>query len=148
MSIALPWLIFFRRRKWLQQLNENFDVAALSTRPFSGLFLHGYGRNLAHPPYPTFCLSVVTFGGSRHQSPLSGLLRNLFCCSPDTTVMPIASIVRHVGNKPFQTCLCDYRPFYAGSRNMLRRGITFDIGEISLRMECVAVLYRPTHSRS
>jgi hypothetical protein len=31
----LPWLIFFRRRDWLQRLNENFDVATLSTRLFS-----------------------------------------------------------------------------------------------------------------
>jgi SAM-dependent methyltransferase len=36
-NIALPWLIFFRRREWLQRLNENFDVATLSTRPFSAL---------------------------------------------------------------------------------------------------------------
>src|SRR5215471_1906232 len=36
-NIALPWLIFFRRPEWLQQLNENFDVATLSTRPFSSL---------------------------------------------------------------------------------------------------------------
>jgi SAM-dependent methyltransferase len=36
-NIALPWLIFFRRREWLQRLNENFDVASLSTRPFSAL---------------------------------------------------------------------------------------------------------------
>ena len=62
--------------------------------------------------------------------------------------MPIASIVRSVGTSSFKHAFAIYRPFYAGSRNMLRRGITFDIGEISLRMECVAVLYRPTHSRS
>jgi hypothetical protein len=36
-NIALPWLIFFRRREWLLRLNENFDVATLSTRPFSAL---------------------------------------------------------------------------------------------------------------
>jgi SAM-dependent methyltransferase len=36
-NIALPWLIFFRRRDWLQRLNENFDVAALAARPFSAL---------------------------------------------------------------------------------------------------------------
>jgi SAM-dependent methyltransferase len=36
-NIALPWLIFFRQREWLQRLNENFDVATLSTRPFSAL---------------------------------------------------------------------------------------------------------------
>jgi hypothetical protein len=36
-NIALPWLIFFRRREWLQRLNESYDVATLSTRPFSAL---------------------------------------------------------------------------------------------------------------
>src|SRR5436309_12182123 len=36
-NIALPWLIFFRRHEWLQRLNENFDVATLSARPFSAL---------------------------------------------------------------------------------------------------------------
>ena len=36
-NIALPWLIFFRRHEWLQRLNENFDVATVSTRPFSAL---------------------------------------------------------------------------------------------------------------
>jgi SAM-dependent methyltransferase len=36
-NIALPWMICFRRREWLQRLNENFDVATLSTRPFSAL---------------------------------------------------------------------------------------------------------------
>jgi len=36
-NIALPWLIFFRRRDWVQRLNETFDVATLSARPFSAL---------------------------------------------------------------------------------------------------------------
>jgi SAM-dependent methyltransferase len=36
-NIALPWLIFFRRRDWVQRLNENFDVSTLSARPFSAL---------------------------------------------------------------------------------------------------------------
>src|SRR6266581_817235 len=36
-NIALPWLIFCRRRDWLQHLNENFDIANLSVRPFSAL---------------------------------------------------------------------------------------------------------------
>jgi SAM-dependent methyltransferase len=36
-NIALPWLIFFRRREWLQRLNDNFDLATLSVRPFSAL---------------------------------------------------------------------------------------------------------------
>src|SRR3989440_9221720 len=36
-NIALPWLIFFRRRDWLQRLNENFDIATRSIRSFSAL---------------------------------------------------------------------------------------------------------------
>src|SRR5204862_2922995 len=36
-NIALPWLIFCRRRDWLQHLNENFDIANLSVRPFTAL---------------------------------------------------------------------------------------------------------------
>jgi len=36
-NIALPWLIFFKRREWLERLNEKFEVATLSTRPFSAL---------------------------------------------------------------------------------------------------------------
>jgi hypothetical protein len=34
---ALPWLIFSRRRDWLQRLNENYDVTSLSVRPFTAL---------------------------------------------------------------------------------------------------------------
>jgi hypothetical protein len=77
-NIALPWLIFCRRRKWLQRLNENFDVATLSIRPFSSIILHGYRRNLTHTPDPTFCLSLVILGGSRRESTLCGLLRSFF----------------------------------------------------------------------
>src|SRR5213596_2383008 len=36
-NIALPWLIFFRRCEWVERLNEKFDVATLSMRPFSAL---------------------------------------------------------------------------------------------------------------
>ena len=36
-NIALPWLIFFRNREWLQRLNDNFDVAHFSVRHFSAL---------------------------------------------------------------------------------------------------------------
>src|SRR6516162_11897624 len=36
-NIALPWLIVFRRRDLLQRLNDNFDFARLSVRPFSAL---------------------------------------------------------------------------------------------------------------
>jgi SAM-dependent methyltransferase len=34
---ALPWLIFFRKRDWLQSLDENFDVVGLYVRPFTAL---------------------------------------------------------------------------------------------------------------
>ena len=32
-NIALPWLIFFRKREWLQRLNENFEIASRDIRP-------------------------------------------------------------------------------------------------------------------
>jgi SAM-dependent methyltransferase len=51
-NIALPWLIFFRRREWLQQLNENFDVATLSTRPFSALSYMATGGISRKLPIP------------------------------------------------------------------------------------------------
>ena len=34
---ALSWLIFFRERQWLEDLNENFELASLSIRPFTAL---------------------------------------------------------------------------------------------------------------
>jgi SAM-dependent methyltransferase len=34
---ALPWLIFFRRRDWLERLDEEYDIASFSVRPFSAL---------------------------------------------------------------------------------------------------------------
>jgi len=36
-NIALPWLIFCRRRDWLVRLNENYSMATFSVRPFSAL---------------------------------------------------------------------------------------------------------------
>ena len=51
-NIALPWLIFFRRREWLQRLNENFDVATLSTRPFSVLSYMATGGISRRLPIP------------------------------------------------------------------------------------------------
>jgi SAM-dependent methyltransferase len=36
-NIALPWLIFFRNREWLQRLNDNYDVGNLSIRYFTAL---------------------------------------------------------------------------------------------------------------
>ncbi len=59
-NIALPWLIFFRRREWLQRLNDNFDLATLSVRPFSAL-------------------SYMVTGGISHRLPVPGFLyRMLF----------------------------------------------------------------------
>jgi len=53
-NIALPWLIFFRQREWLQRLNENFDVATLSTRPFSALSYMATGGISHRLPMPHF----------------------------------------------------------------------------------------------
>jgi len=59
-NIALPWLIFFRRREWLQRLNENFDVTTVSMRTFSAL-------------------SYMATGGISHRLPVPPLLyRMLF----------------------------------------------------------------------
>jgi hypothetical protein len=59
-NIALPWLIFFRRPEWLERLNENFDMATLSTRPFSAL-------------------SYMATGGISHKLPVPhALYRELF----------------------------------------------------------------------
>ena len=53
-NIALPWLIFFRRGEWLQRLNENFDVATLSTRPFSAVSYMATGGISSRLPIPRF----------------------------------------------------------------------------------------------
>ncbi len=53
-NIALPWLIFFRRREWLQRLSENFDIATLSTRPFSALSYMATGGISRRLPVPCF----------------------------------------------------------------------------------------------
>ena len=59
-NIALPWLIFFRKPEWLQRLNDNFDLATLSVRPFSAL-------------------SYMVTGGISHRLPVPGFLyRMLF----------------------------------------------------------------------
>ncbi|HZR06187.1 MAG TPA: methyltransferase domain-containing protein [Candidatus Udaeobacter sp.] len=59
-NIALPWLIFFRRRDWLQRLDENFNVATVSVRPYTGL-------------------SYMATGGISHRLPIPRLLyRALF----------------------------------------------------------------------
>src|SRR5437660_2051228 len=53
-NIALPWLIFFRRREWLQRLNDNFDLANLSLRPFSALSYMATGGISRMLPVPHF----------------------------------------------------------------------------------------------
>ena len=59
-NIALPWLIFCRRRDWLQHLNENFDIANHSVRPFTAL-------------------SYMITGGISHKLPIPGFLyRGMF----------------------------------------------------------------------
>jgi SAM-dependent methyltransferase len=54
-NIALPWLIFCRRRDWLERLNRNYDVNGLSVRPFSAL-------------------SYMMTGGISRKFPVPGLL--------------------------------------------------------------------------
>jgi SAM-dependent methyltransferase len=53
-NIALPWLIFFRRRGWLQQLNKNFDIATVSTQPFSAVSYMATGGISRKLPIPQF----------------------------------------------------------------------------------------------
>ena len=54
-NIALPWLIVYRRRDWLERLNKNYDVDRLSLRPFSAL-------------------SYMITGGISRKFPIPGLL--------------------------------------------------------------------------
>ena len=54
-NIALPWLIFYRRRDWLERLNGNYDIYRLSVRPFSAL-------------------SYMMTGGISRKLPIPGLL--------------------------------------------------------------------------
>ncbi len=58
-NIALPWLIFCRRRDWLQRLNENFDVATLSARPFSALAYMATGGISHKLPIPHFLYRIL-----------------------------------------------------------------------------------------
>ena len=51
-NIALPWLIFYQRRDWLERLRENYDLHTLSFRPFSALsymMTGGISRKLPIP---------------------------------------------------------------------------------------------------
>jgi SAM-dependent methyltransferase len=53
-NIALPWLIFFRNPEWLQRLNDNFDLATFSIRPFSALSYMVTGGISHRLPVPRF----------------------------------------------------------------------------------------------
>ncbi len=59
-NIALPWLIFCRRRDWLERLNGNYDIHRLSVRPFSALSYMMTGGISRKVPIPGF-LYRVTF---------------------------------------------------------------------------------------
>jgi SAM-dependent methyltransferase len=58
-NIALPWLIFFRKREWLQRLNDNFDLATLSVRPFSALSYMVTGGISHRLPVPRFLYRIL-----------------------------------------------------------------------------------------
>ena len=58
-NIALPWLIFFRKREWLQPLNDSFDLATASTRPFSALSYMATGGISHKLPVPAFLYRVL-----------------------------------------------------------------------------------------
>lgn len=53
-NIALPWLIFFRKREWLRCLSDKFDLASFSTRPFSALSYMVTGGISRRLPVPRF----------------------------------------------------------------------------------------------
>jgi SAM-dependent methyltransferase len=53
-NIALPWLIFFRKREWLQRLNENFELARRDIRPFTALSYMATGGISHRLPVPRF----------------------------------------------------------------------------------------------
>jgi len=58
-NIALPWLIFFRRRDWADKVSENYDVANCSVRFFSAL-------------------SYMATGGISHKMPIPAWLYRAF----------------------------------------------------------------------
>ena len=58
-NIALPWLIFYRRRDWLERLNKNYDLHSLSVRPFSALSYMMTGGISRKFPIPGFLYRVM-----------------------------------------------------------------------------------------
>jgi SAM-dependent methyltransferase len=53
-NIALPWLIFFRRRDWADNLSENYDLANCSVRFFSAVSYMATGGISHKLPVPTW----------------------------------------------------------------------------------------------
>jgi SAM-dependent methyltransferase len=53
-NVALPWLMFFRNREWLQPLTDNFDLRSFSARPFSALSYMVTGGISHRLPVPRF----------------------------------------------------------------------------------------------
>ena len=53
-NIALPWLVFFQNREWLQRLNNSYEVENFSTRPFSALSYMVTGGISRRLPFPHF----------------------------------------------------------------------------------------------
>jgi SAM-dependent methyltransferase len=58
-NIALPWLIFFRNREWLQGLTANFELTSFSTRPFSALSYMATGGISRRLPVPRFLYRML-----------------------------------------------------------------------------------------
>ncbi len=58
-NIALPWLIFFRKKEWLQCLNDNFDLTTCSARPFSALSYMVTGGISHRLPVPLFLYRML-----------------------------------------------------------------------------------------
>jgi len=70
-NIALPWLIFFRRRERPQPFNDNFDLASLSAWPFSALSYMapgGMSRRLRVPRFLYRMLFAVDLAISRRSA--------------------------------------------------------------------------------
>ena len=53
-NIALPWLIFFHRRDWADDLSENYDVANASVRFFSAVSYMATGGISRKLPVPAW----------------------------------------------------------------------------------------------
>ncbi len=68
-NIALPWLIFCRRRDWLERLDRNYEIASLSVRPFTALsymITGGISRKLPLPGFFYRALFPIDLTLSRH----------------------------------------------------------------------------------